>query len=122
VGGHGDDWKMKTAYLFTGANDGGAFEAAHFRHLDVHKDNIELCAGYFLQNRERLSPVVCHHDCVSTPLKRTSAVDFLRIGYNEMLAGRPVKSVDEVLARVEAILRNDAKVPAYTLVAAIRIH
>jgi hypothetical protein len=52
----------------------------------------------------------------------TSAVDFLRIAYNEMLAGRPVKSVDEVLARVEAILRNDAKVPAYTLVAAIRIH
>jgi hypothetical protein len=52
----------------------------------------------------------------------TSALEFLRIAYNEMLAGRPVKSVDEVLARVEAILRNDAKVPAYTLVAAIRIH
>jgi hypothetical protein len=52
----------------------------------------------------------------------TSALEFLRIAYNEMLAGRPVKSVDEVLARVEAILRNDAKVPAYRLVAAIRIH
>jgi hypothetical protein len=52
----------------------------------------------------------------------TSAVDFLHIAYNEMLAGRPVKSVDEVLARVEGILRNDAKVPAYRLVAAIRIH
>jgi hypothetical protein len=36
------------------------------------------------------------------------------------LAGRPVKSVDEVLARVEAILRNDANVPAYTAVASIR--
>jgi hypothetical protein len=50
-----------------------------------------------------------------------SALEFLRIAYNEMLAGRPVKSVDEVLARVEAILRNDPKVPAYTVVAAIRI-
>jgi hypothetical protein len=52
----------------------------------------------------------------------TSALEFLRIAYNEMLAGKPVKSVDEVLARVEAILRNDAKIPAYTVVAAIRIH
>jgi hypothetical protein len=50
-----------------------------------------------------------------------SALDFLRIAYNEMLAGRPVKSIVEVLARVEAILRNDAEVPAYTVVAAIRI-
>jgi nitrogen-specific signal transduction histidine kinase len=52
----------------------------------------------------------------------TSALEFLRIAYNEMLAGRPVKSVDEVLDRVEAIVRNDAKIPAYTVVAAIRIH
>jgi hypothetical protein len=52
----------------------------------------------------------------------TSALEFLRITYNEMLASRPVKSVDEVLARVETILRNDAKIPAYTVVAAIRIH
>ena len=27
----------------------------------------------------------------------TSGLEFLRIAYNEMLAGRPVKSVDEVL-------------------------
>jgi hypothetical protein len=51
-----------------------------------------------------------------------SALEFLRIAYNEMLAGRPARSVGEVLARVEAIARNDAKVPAYTVVAAIRIH
>jgi hypothetical protein len=44
-----------------------------------------------------------------------SALEFLRIAYNEMLGGRPVKSVDEVLARIEAILKNDAKVPAYTV-------
>jgi hypothetical protein len=52
----------------------------------------------------------------------TSALEFLRIAYNEMLAGKPVKAVDEVLARVETILRNDPKIPAYTVVAAIRVH
>jgi hypothetical protein len=51
-----------------------------------------------------------------------SAVEFLRIAYNEMLAGRPVKAVDEILTQVEAILRNDARIPTYTVVAAIRIH
>jgi hypothetical protein len=51
-----------------------------------------------------------------------SALEFLRIAYNEMLAGRPVKAVDEILTQVEAILRNDAKIPAYTVVATIRIH
>jgi hypothetical protein len=51
-----------------------------------------------------------------------SALEFLRIEYNGMLAGKPVKSVDEVLARVETILSNDAEVPAYRVVAAIRIH
>jgi hypothetical protein len=51
-----------------------------------------------------------------------SALEFLRIAHNEMLAGGPVTSVDEVLARVEAILRNDAKIPAYTVISAIRIH
>jgi hypothetical protein len=51
-----------------------------------------------------------------------SALEFLRIAYNEMLAGKPVKAADEILAQLEAILRNDAKVPAYTVVAAIRIH
>jgi hypothetical protein len=50
------------------------------------------------------------------------ALELLRIAYNEMLAGRPVKAADEILAQVEAILRNDPKIPAYTVVAAIRIH
>jgi hypothetical protein len=49
-----------------------------------------------------------------------SALEFLRIAYNEMLAGRPVKSADEVLTQVEAILRNGATIPAYTVVATIR--
>jgi hypothetical protein len=34
---------------------------------------------------------------------------------------RPVNAADEVLAQVEAILRNDEKIPAYTVVAAIGI-
>jgi hypothetical protein len=51
-----------------------------------------------------------------------SAIEVLRTAYNEMLAGKPVKPADEILAQVEAIVRNDAKIPAYTVVAAIRIH
>jgi hypothetical protein len=50
-----------------------------------------------------------------------SALEFLRIAYNEMLAGMPVKASDEILAKVETILRNGGKIPAYTVVAAIRI-
>ena len=50
-----------------------------------------------------------------------SALEFLRTAYNEMLAGKPVKTADEIQAQVEAILRKDEKAPAYTVVAAIRI-
>ena len=51
-----------------------------------------------------------------------SALEFLRIAYNEMLAGKRVKAADEILAQVEAILRRDEKVPLYTVAGAIRIH
>jgi len=50
------------------------------------------------------------------------ALEFLRVAYNEMLAGKAVKAADEILANVEAILRNDQKIPEYTVVAALRIH
>lgn len=51
-----------------------------------------------------------------------SALELLRIAYNEMLAGKPVKATDKILAQVEAILRKDKRIPAYTVVAAIKIH
>ena len=51
-----------------------------------------------------------------------SALEFLRIAYNEMLAGKRVKAADEILAQVEAILRRDEKIPLYTVVGPIRIH
>jgi hypothetical protein len=51
-----------------------------------------------------------------------SALEFLRIVYNEKLAGRPVKAADEILAQVDNMVRRDEKVPAYTVVGAIRIH
>jgi hypothetical protein len=51
-----------------------------------------------------------------------SALDFLRTVYNEWLAGRPIKAADEILAQVDTILRHDEKIPAYTVVGAIRIH
>ena len=50
-----------------------------------------------------------------------SALDYLRIAYNEMLAGRPVKAADEILAHVEAILRINEKPAAFTIVSAINI-
>jgi hypothetical protein len=51
-----------------------------------------------------------------------SALDYLRVAYNEMLAGRAVKAADEILAQVEAILRSDKKSAPFTVVSAIRIH
>jgi hypothetical protein len=54
--------------------------------------------------------------------KLVGALEFLRVAYNEMLAGKEVKAADEILANVEAILRNDQKIPEYTVVAALRIH
>jgi hypothetical protein len=44
-----------------------------------------------------------------------SALDYLRITYNEMLAGRPVKAADEILAHVEAILKSDEKPAPFTV-------
>ena len=59
---------------------------------------------------------------LETKDKLVSALDYLRIAYNEMLAGRAVKAADEILAQVEAILRSDKKSAPFTVVSAIRIH
>jgi hypothetical protein len=48
------------------------------------------------------------------------ALEFLRNAYNEMLAGMPVRELDEVLAQVEAILKSNEEMERYTIVAAIR--
>jgi hypothetical protein len=50
-----------------------------------------------------------------------SALDYLRIAYNEMLAGRPVKAAAEIVAHVEAILKSNEKPIPFTVVSAIRI-
>jgi hypothetical protein len=44
-----------------------------------------------------------------------SALDYLRIAYNEMLAGRPVKAADEIVAHVEAILRSNERPVPFTV-------
>jgi hypothetical protein len=59
---------------------------------------------------------------LETKDKLLDALEFLRVAYNEMLAGKAVSAADQVLANVEAILRNDEEIPDYTVVAAIRIH
>ena len=58
---------------------------------------------------------------LETKDKLLDALEFLRVAYNEMLAGKAVKAADEILANVEAILR-DEKIPEYTVIAAVRIH
>jgi hypothetical protein len=44
-----------------------------------------------------------------------SALDYLRIAYNEMLAGRPVKAADEIVAHVEAIMKRHEKPTPFTV-------
>jgi hypothetical protein len=59
---------------------------------------------------------------LETKDKLVDALEFLRVAYNEMLAGKAVKAADEILANVEALLRNKQKISEYTVVAAISIH
>ena len=49
----------------------GALEAVHLRHLDVHQHAVEPGARRFLQDRERLPPVVRHDDRVPAFLEQT---------------------------------------------------
>jgi hypothetical protein len=51
-----------------------------------------------------------------------NALGYLRDEYNAMLAGKPTTAADEVLARVEAILKNDEKISSCTVAAKIGIH
>src|ERR1700692_2020559 len=50
-----------------------------------------------------------------------NALDYLRDEYNAMLAGKATTAADEILARVETILRNE-KVSWYKFVAKIKVH
>jgi hypothetical protein len=59
---------------------------------------------------------------LETKDKLLDAIEYLRVAYNEMLTGKAVSAADQILANVEAILRNDEAIPDYTVVAAIRIH
>src|ERR1700722_1507293 len=51
-----------------------------------------------------------------------NALDYLRDECNAMLAGKSITAADEILARVETILRNSREVSWCTVVAKIRIH
>jgi hypothetical protein len=50
-----------------------------------------------------------------------NALDYLRDEYSAMLARKTTTATDEVLARVETILRNE-KVFSYTVVAKLTVH
>ena len=62
---------MSPGHLFSLANDGGALETVHLRHLDVHEHTAEPDKRRFIQNRERLPPVVRHHHRVPALLEQT---------------------------------------------------
>jgi hypothetical protein len=50
-----------------------------------------------------------------------NALDYLRDEYDAMLAGESTTAADQILARVETILRNDERILSYSVVAKIRI-
>ena len=50
-----------------------------------------------------------------------NALEYIRDEYNAMLAGKPITAADEVLARVETILRNE-KVSWYKVVGKMKVH
>ena len=50
-----------------------------------------------------------------------NALEYIRDEYNAMLEGKPITAADEILARVETILRNE-KVSWYKVVAKIKVH
>jgi hypothetical protein len=49
-----------------------------------------------------------------------NALGYLRDEYDAMLAGKPTTAADEILARVETILRSDDKISSSTVV--VEIH
>jgi hypothetical protein len=51
-----------------------------------------------------------------------NALGYLRDEYNAMLAGEPITAADEILTRVETILRNDEKISSCTVIAKIETH
>jgi hypothetical protein len=59
---------------------------------------------------------------VETRDSLVNALDYLRDECNAMSAGKATTAANEILARVEAILRNDERTFSYTVVAKIRIH
>jgi len=58
---------------------------------------------------------------LETRVNLVNALDYLRDEYNAMLAGKATTAADEVLARVETILRNE-KVSWYKVVRKMKVH
>jgi hypothetical protein len=51
-----------------------------------------------------------------------NALGYIGDEYDAMLAGKPITAADEILARVETILRNDERISSCTVAAKIGIH
>jgi hypothetical protein len=80
MGGHGNDGQMHMCSLFALANDRGAFETVHLRHLHVHEYASESRNRRVIQDRERLTSIGRLYDRMPSLYYgiRTHALDTLR--------------------------------------------
>ena len=75
--GQRDDGEMAPRQSFPAANDGGALEAIHHRHLDVHEHTAEAVGLGLVQHRERLPAVVRHQHRVPALLEQPPGDDLV---------------------------------------------
>jgi hypothetical protein len=81
-----------------------AFPASTLPPDSLPPDSLEHWIDQILETRDRL----------------VEALEFLCNVYNEMLAGMPVRAVDEIQAQIESILQSGEDGGPYTVVATIR--
>jgi hypothetical protein len=61
------------------------------------------------------------HRILETKDNLVSALELLRISYNAMLAGKPVREADEILAQVEGILQHGEAVKTNAILTATTV-
>ena len=62
------------------------------------------------------------HRILETKDNLVTALELLRVSYNAMLAGRPIREAEKILEQVEAILKQAEKVNGAAIPAATDVH
>lgn len=62
------------------------------------------------------------HRILETKDNLVSALELLRVSYNAMLAGRPIREAEKIMEQVEAILKQAEKVNGTAVRAATEVH